>query len=215
MNRLVLMGAPGAGKGTQGKQLAQKLHIPIVSMGDLLREKKNENSSLGNQIKEIMAQGAYVPDEVVVAMLKERLGQQDCTDGFILDGFPRTVSQADTLDQMLEEMGIQLDAVLHIMVPKEKIVSRLTGRRICPACGREYHIEFNPSKNGDHCECEAGAELIQREDDTEATILKRLEVYAEHTTPLVDYYKRKELLKEINGVGTLPEVAERMQEALS
>lgn len=208
MPRLILMGPPGAGKGTQGKRVAAELHIPIISMGDLLRVKKNEASALGAQIKEIMAAGRYVPDEVVIEMIRERVTEEDCRDGYILDGFPRTVAQADALDRLTEDLGQALDLALLIEVPEEDLVRRLSGRRICPECGSEYHVEFRRPKRDMLCDHD-GAALIQREDDQEATIRKRLEVYLEHTTPLAEYYRRKGLLQVVNGVGAFDDVYAR------
>ncbi len=212
MPRLILMGPPGAGKGTQGKRIAAELRIPVVSTGDILREKKNEASEQGRQIREIMAEGRYVPDDVVIEMLRERISQNDCTDGFILDGFPRTVAQADALDHLLERLGTQLDGVVLIEVPKADLLGRLTGRRICSACGREYHTEFRPPASEGICDAD-GAALIQREDDKESTIRNRLDVYEQQTMPLVDYYRRKGTLRPIDGVGEFDEVFARAMAA--
>lgn len=208
MPRLILMGPPGAGKGTQGKRLAAELHIPIVSTGDILREKKNESSDLGRQIREIMAAGRYVPDEIVIQMLRERISQNDCADGFILDGFPRTVAQADALDLMLEQLGTKLDGVVLIQVHNEELLVRLTGRRICSKCGREYHVEFKPPAVDMICDA-CGSPLTQREDDRESTIRNRLAVYEEQTTPLIEYYRRKGTLRSVAGIGEFDEVFAR------
>lgn len=208
-----MVGPPGSGKGTQGKRLAADLHIPTISTGDLLREKKNDNSPLGRELKEIMAQGKLVPDDVIVGMIRERVQQADCSDGFILDGFPRTVAQADALDEMLENMNLRLSAVLHLEVDTDQLVRRLTGRRICANCGTEYHIEFKPPAQPGVCD-KCGGDLIQREDDQEATIRNRLAVYSEQTRPLVDYYARKGLLKSVDGLGSFDEVYARLRSAL-
>lgn len=213
MARLILIGPPGAGKGTQGKRLASELHIPIIVMGDLLREKRNENSALGAEIKSLMSEGKYVPDEVVIEIIQERITQEDCRDGFVLDGFPRTVGQADALDQLLEDLGLTLDAVVHLEVDHEELLRRITGRRICPTCKREYHVEFKPPQKDLVCD-EDGSQLIQREDDQEATFRKRLEVYEQHTTPLVDYYKRKGVLRTVDGNGSFDEVFRRIHEVV-
>jgi len=214
MTTVIMMGPPGAGKGTQGRRLSQQLGIPVVAMGDLLREKKNENSPLGKQLKQLMADGAYVPDEIVVGMLAERVGREDCRDGFILDGFPRTVGQADELDRMLEQQGRSLRAVLLLDVPAADLVERLSGRRICPQCKREYHVRFRPPQNDMRCDGDNAA-LIQRDDDHPETIRRRLQVYREQTEPLVAYYERKDLLRRVDGTGEFNQVYERLQEALA
>lgn len=208
MPQLILMGPPGAGKGTQGKRLAAELQIPIVSMGDILREKKNESSDLGRQIREIMAAGDYVPDDIVIEMLRERISQHDCTDGFLLDGFPRTVAQADALDHMLEQLGSKLDGVVLIQVPDEELLVRLTGRLICSACGLEYHVKFKPPAVNMVCDA-CGSPLLQREDDRESTIRNRLAIYKEQTSPLIEYYRRKGTLRTVDGVGGFDEVFAR------
>lgn len=208
MPRLIIMGPPGAGKGTQGKRVAADLGIPVVSTGDILREKKNEASELGRQIRAIMAEGRYVSDEIVIEMLRERISQSDCADGFILDGFPRTVAQADALDHLLERLGTRLNGVVLIEVPKQDLLVRLTGRRICSKCGREYHVEFRPPVVEGVCDAD-GASLVQREDDKESTIRNRLDVYEQQTMPLIDYYRRKGTLRPIDGVGEFDDVFAR------
>ncbi|RMF13461.1 MAG: adenylate kinase [Candidatus Dadabacteria bacterium] len=211
---IVLMGAPGAGKGTQGKRLAADLGIPTISMGDILRAKKEEDSDLGRELRAIMAEGRYVPDDIVIQMIRERISQPDCSKGFILDGFPRTTAQAEALDRMLEELGLQLTAVLMLDVDEDEVVERLSGRRIAPSSGREYHIRFKPPKTPG-VDDETGEPLIQREDDREDTIRKRLEVYRQQTTPVVDYYRARGVLEEIDGSGDFDEIYGRIQEALA
>ncbi len=210
---LIFLGPPGAGKGTQAKKLVQLLGIPQISTGDILREKRKEDSPLGRQIREIMASGKLVPDEIVIEIVKERLSQPDCEKGFILDGFPRTIPQAEALDKVLEEMGKKLDAVVYIEVPEEELIKRISGRRVCEKCGEEYHIIFKPPKVEGVCD-KCGGKLIQREDDKEEVVKKRIEVYNESTAPLIDYYEKKGLLKRINGVAPMEEVFESIKRAL-
>ena len=210
---LIFLGPPGAGKGTQAKKLVELLGIPQISTGDILREKKKEDSPLGKQIREIMAQGKLVPDEIVVEIVKERLAKPDCEKGFILDGFPRTIPQAEALDKVLEEMGKKLDAVVYIEVPEEELIKRISGRRVCEKCGQEYHIIYKPPKVEGVCD-KCGGRLIQREDDKEEVVRKRIEVYNESTAPLIDYYEKKGLLKRINGVASMDEVFESIKRAL-
>jgi adenylate kinase len=210
---LVLLGPPGAGKGTQGKLLAQRLGVPFIGMGDLLRQKVEENSSLAQELREIMAKGSYVPDETVIRILEERIESPDAREGFILDGFPRTVAQADALDQLLERQGKTLDGMIYLNLSAQEIIRRLSGRRVCKSCKKEYHIEFLPPRREGICDL-CGGQLIQREDDREETILKRLKVFEEQTTPLIEYARRKRILKEVSGEGKLEEVTGRILEAL-
>ena len=207
---LILLGAPGAGKGTQAKRLVAEFRIPQISTGDILRAKRKERGELARKLDEIMAAGQLVPDETVIAIIEERLRDDDCRDGFILDGFPRTVAQADALDQGLEKMGRRLGHVLLIDVPMEMLVERLTGRRICKACGYEFHVSFKPPAAEGVCD-ECGGELIQREDDTEEVIRRRLQEYEEKTSPLIDYYTRKGLLRRIDGTGEMDAVTARIR----
>ena len=211
---IVLMGAPGAGKGTQGKRLAADIGIPTISMGDILRAKKEEDSDLGRELRTIMAEGRYVPDEIVIQMIRERIAASDCDKGFILDGFPRTTGQAEALDRMLADLGLELTAVLMLDVDEDEVVERLSGRRIAPSSGREYHIRFKPPKTPG-VDDETGEPLVQREDDREETIRKRLEVYREQTTPVIDYYRAQGVLETVNGSGEFDEIYDRMQEALT
>ncbi|KKM12652.1 adenylate kinase [Clostridiales bacterium PH28_bin88] len=196
--RLLLMGPPGAGKGTQAEVLTSKLEVPHISTGDMFRKAIKEGTELGRKAKEYMDAGQLVPDEVTIGIVRERLNEPDCAKGFLLDGFPRTVPQAEALDRILASTGRGLDAVLNIEVPREKLVDRLTGRRVCRACGATYHVLFNPPKAGgvcDHC----GGELYQRSDDTVETVENRLDVYERQTAPLIAYYRDKGLLQSING----------------
>lgn len=195
---LLIMGPPGGGKGTQCEVLTKELNITHISTGDMFRENVKAGTELGKKAKEYMEAGQLVPDELVVAMVKDRLSKPDCANGFLLDGFPRTIPQAEALDVALGEMGIKLDAVLNIAVPREKLLDRLTGRRVCRSCGATYHVIFNPPAEEGKCG-KCGGELYQRSDDTEATVNQRLDVYEAQTAPLIDYYAKQGLLKETDG----------------
>lgn len=211
--RIILLGPPGAGKGTQAAMLVEKLHIPHISTGDMFRQAIKEGTPLGKKAKEFMDAGQLVPDEVTVGIVKERVGQEDCREGFLLDGFPRTVAQAEVLDTILDEIGSALDATVSIEVPREKLVTRLTGRRVCKKCGATYHLEFNPPEKAGVCG-KCSGELIQRSDDTEETVLNRLNVYEKQTAPLINYYKEKGLLKEIDGDGPIDQVMVKIGQGL-
>jgi len=195
---LLIMGPPGAGKGTQAEMLVKELAITHISTGDMFRNAIKEGTEMGKKAKEYMDRGELVPDEVVVGMVKDRLSQPDCAKGFLLDGFPRTLPQARALDETLQSMGIKLDGVINIDVPRERLMARLTGRRVCKNCGASYHILFNPPQTPGKCNA-CGGELYQRSDDNEEAVANRLDVYAAQTQPLIDYYKEKGLLKNING----------------
>lgn len=196
--KLLIMGPPGAGKGTQAEVLVKELNITHISTGDMFRAAIKEGTEMGKKAKEYMDKGELVPDSVVVGMVKERLSQPDCAKGFLLDGFPRTVAQAESLDETLKSMGITLDGVINIAVPREKLMDRLTGRRICRSCGASYHVIFNkPQVEGKCNSC--GGELYQRSDDNEVAVGNRLDVYEAQTQPLIDYYSKQGLLKNING----------------
>ena len=195
--QLILMGAPGAGKGTQAAKLVKKYGIPQISTGDMFRAAIKDGTELGKKAKSFMDAGQLVPDEVTVGIVKERLSKADCAKGFILDGFPRTVEQADALTKILSELGLKLTAVLNIHVPTEDLVERAVGRRICRNCGATYHVKFNPPK-GTVCD-ECGGELYQRADDNAETMAKRLSVYEASTKPLIDYYKAAGVYKEVDG----------------
>lgn len=208
---LVFLGAPGAGKGSQAVRLAKELDIPQVSTGDMLREARASGSDLGKKAAEFMDKGALVPDEVVVGLVKERLQKPDAEKGFILDGFPRTAAQADTLLTMLGGMGRKIDHVVMLDVGEQVLVARLSGRRSCPECKTPYHVEFTPPKEENKCD-DCGVELVWREDDREESVRQRLVVYNEQTKPLIDFFKEKGLLRPVEGEGTVQEVYERVLE---
>ena len=191
---LILLGAPGAGKGTQAEVICEKLKIPAISTGNIIREALKNGTELGQKAKAYMDAGALVPDEVVIAIIKERLSQEDCKNGFILDGFPRTVPQAEALDAM----GVVIHKVLDIEVPDETIQKRLSGRRVCESCGASYHVDFKPSSKGEMCD-KCGGKLVIRKDDQPETVKERLKVYHESTEPLCDYYKKAGKLTVIEG----------------
>ena len=196
--KLVLLGPPGAGKGTQAAGIIKKYNIPHISTGDIFRKNIGEGTELGKKAKEYMDKGLLVPDELVVAIVKDRLSEDDCKQGFLLDGFPRTVCQADSLDIELKGLGYSLDRVLNIDVDKEELIERAVGRRICKDCGATYHIKFNPTKQEGKCDA-CGGDLYQRDDDTTETVTKRIEVYLEQTQPLIDYYTKKGILSNVDG----------------
>lgn len=212
--RLVLLGPPGAGKGTQARMLEKRLGVPQVASGDLLRTAVRKKTALGREAKRFMDKGALVPDDLVLKLVEERLSQPDAASGFILDGFPRTVAQAETLSAMLKTAGQrQLDKVVAIMVPDEEIVKRISGRRTCKNCGAMYHLIYDPPRNHNLCNS-CNGELYQRDDDAEDTVRMRLEVYAATMRPLLEYYDRAGLLKQIDGIGRPEEIQQRIVEAL-
>lgn len=211
--RIILLGPPGAGKGTQAKDLVNKYGIPQISTGDILRKNLAEKTPLGIEAKKFMDKGELVPDSVVVGIVKERLKEADCKPGYILDGFPRTVPQAEALDAALADMKTPLDRVLSIEVPDEELVKRLSGRRTCRSCQEGYHVMFKKPKAEGKCD-KCGGELYQRDDDKEEAIKNRLKVYQSSTAPLIDYYKGKGLLRSINGVGAMGDILQRMVTAL-
>ncbi|RMF42707.1 MAG: adenylate kinase [Deltaproteobacteria bacterium] len=204
---LILLGPPGAGKGTQAKMLIDRFGIPQISTGDMLRAAVAAGTELGLKAKACMDSGALVPDEVVIGIVGERLAQADCDKGFILDGFPRTVAQADALKQTLGQLGKSLDAVISLEVDTEALVERLTGRRTCRACGQGFHVRFDPPAKEGVCDA-CGGELYQRDDDREETIRKRLDVYQEQTSPLIEYYQQEGLLAAIDGMQDISVVQE-------
>lgn len=196
---LILVGAPGSGKGTQAKRLLEEFGLPQISTGDILRQAKHEGTPLGVQAKEYMDAGRLVPDELIVEIIRERLGQPDTRSGFVLDGFPRTLAQAKTLDEMLRDIGAELSRVLVMDVPEETIVGRITGRRSCRSCGAVYHVEFSPPAREGACD-RCGAEaLYQREDDTEDKVRVRLEAYADQTAEVIPFYEEKGLVVRLDG----------------
>jgi adenylate kinase len=210
MSRLVMLGPPGAGKGTQAKRLSSALGIPQVSTGDMLRAAKKAGTELGKQAEKFMSAGELVPDEVVVGIVRERLADADCANGFILDGFPRTVPQAQALD----EAGVVLDVVVDVAVAAELLVERVTGRLSCGGCGAMYHSKYNAPAKADVCDS-CGSALYVRRDDTEEVFGSRLAAYEKMTAPLAAFYAEKGLLKQIDGVGSLDEVQTRLAAAIS
>lgn len=211
--KLMIMGPPGAGKGTQAERLVKDLNITHISTGDMFRAAIKEGTEMGKKAKEYMDKGQLVPDEVVVGMVIERLSQPDCTKGFLLDGFPRTLDQANSLSGSLEDMGIKLDGVINIAVPRERLMARLTGRRVCKQCGASFHVVFNAPKIDGICDS-CGGELYQRTDDNEETVSSRLNVYEAQTQPLIDYYNERGLLLDINGDQDINLVLKEVREAL-
>lgn len=210
---IVFLGPPGAGKGTQAKILIERYGIPQISTGDMLREHRAKGTELGKKAQEYMDKGQLVPDEIILDMVKERLSQPDCEKGFILDGFPRTVAQAEALDRILSEMGKKLDFALALVVPDELLIERLTGRRTCKNCGMMYHIKYKPPKVEGICDL-CGGELYQRPDDNEETVRNRLKVYHESTAPLIDYYKSKGILREVDGSKSIEEITNQLIQIL-
>lgn len=207
--KLILLGPPGAGKGTQAKMLTERFSIPQISTGDILRAAVKDGTAMGLKAKAFMDAGGLVPDEVVVGIVRDRLQEVDCDNGFILDGFPRTVAQADALQVSLQAMGKELDRVISLDVDAEALVERLTGRRTCKDCGRGYHVKFDPPCETGICDACGGA-LFQRDDDREETIRKRLQVYADQTSPLISYYRDAGALMELDGMQPIPQVQEKM-----
>ncbi|MGQ9625605.1 MAG: adenylate kinase [Anaerolineae bacterium] len=210
---IVLLGAPGAGKGTQAKFLAEALGVPHVASGDLFREALKDETPLGLEAKKYMNQGLLVPDEITIAMVRERLSRPDCAGGVILDGFPRTLEQAKALDRTLAEEKRALEKVLYIKVSEEELLGRLSGRWICSQCQAVYHVRRNPPKKPGICD-KCGGELYQREDDRPETVRRRLEVYFAQTAPLIEYYAAKGLIVEINGEQEIEAVQAEMRRAL-
>jgi len=211
--RLILLGPPGAGKGTQAKLLVDRLEIPQVSTGDMLRAAVKDGTPLGREAKAYMDRGALVPDGVIIGLVRERLLQPDCARGYILDGFPRTVAQAEALGSTLEALRASLDHVLSLEVPPEDLVLRIAGRRTCRNCGAMYHVRFSPSKVEGRCDA-CGGPTYQRDDDREETVRRRLQVYTEQTAPLVSFYEARGLLRRVSGTGEIAEIFQRMTAAL-
>jgi adenylate kinase len=202
---LILLGAPGAGKGTQAKAIVEKYGIPQISTGDMLREAVAKGTELGKKAKEYMDAGKLVPDEVVIGIVKDRLQEKDTEKGFILDGFPRTLAQAEALDKMLSELGKNIDAVVNVTVPEEEVVKRIVNRRSCKNCGAVYHLIYKPPKEEGKCD-KCGGELYLRDDDKEETVRDRYSVYRSQTEPLIDYYGKKGLVKDVDGTKSIDEV---------
>ena len=210
---VILLGAPGVGKGTQGSLISKQFGIPQISTGDILRSEVKKSTELGKQAKKFMDKGELVPDDVIVGMMEHRIKESDCSNGFILDGFPRTVEQADALGRMLDKNNLDLNCALLIDVPEDVIIERLTGRRVCPNCGEVYHLKYNPPKNDNICD-KCGTKLIQRDDDKKETVKNRLDVYNRSTAPLINYYERKGKLIKIDGMGSIDNIFDNIKLAL-
>ncbi len=202
MRGIILLGAPGSGKGTQAKKLSASFSIPQISTGDILREAVKNGTEMGRQAKAFMDQGGLVPDEVVIGIVRDRLKAPDCEKGFILDGFPRTIPQAEALDRVVKELGKEISSVLSLDVDEEEILERLSGRRTCAGCGAMYHVRFNPPKEGQRCD-KCGNALLQRDDDKEETIRARLGNYKKSTEPLIDYYRGSGKIRSVKATGDI------------
>jgi adenylate kinase len=211
---IILLGPPGAGKGTQAKMLVDEYQIPQISTGDILRAAVKEGSPLGKEAKACMDKGELVPDSVVIGIVEERIQQPDCAKGYMLDGFPRTVPQAEALDGMLKNLSSQIDHVVSIEVANEELVGRLTGRRTCRDCGAGFHVMFDPPEKEGVCD-KCGGELYQRDDDNVETVTSRLEVYESQTKPLIDYYTARGKIRPVDGVGGIKEIFGRVTQVLS
>ena len=205
--KIVLLGPPGAGKGTQAKSISNRYSIPHISTGDIFRKNISEGTPLGIEAKSYMDKGQLVPDEVTINMVKDRLTWEDCKNGYLLDGFPRTVAQAEALEGFLADRNEKLDTALSIEVPSSFILERMTGIRVCPSCGASYHVKFNPPTKDGVCDV-CGSDIVQRKDDTEETVSERLEVYERQTQPLIDFYNNKNLLSTVDGTKAINEVFE-------
>ncbi len=212
MMDFILLGPPGAGKGTQAKLMIDKWNIPQVSTGDILRAAVREGTALGIEAKGFMDSGELVPDRVVIGIIAERLREEDAAEGFILDGFPRTIPQAEALQEILDDLGRNIDHVISIEVDDEELVTRLTGRRMCKGCGESFHVVFNPSDKEGVCD-RCSAELYQRDDDKEQTIRQRLAVYSDQTQPLIAFYEKQGKLRRIDGTGSIEEIFSRVVDA--
>ncbi|MCM1136710.1 MAG: adenylate kinase [Clostridium sp.] len=203
--KIIMLGAPGAGKGTQAKMIAEKYGVPHVSTGDIFRANIKNGTQLGMEAKKYMDEGLLVPDELTVKILLDRVAKDDCREGYVLDGFPRNIPQAEVLDKALDEIQDKLDYAIDVDVPDENIIKRMSGRRACPNCGDTYHVENVPPKKAGYCDS-CGTELILRDDDRPETVGKRLEVYHEQTQPLIDFYEKKGILKTVDGTAKMDDV---------
>ncbi|MCR5147526.1 MAG: adenylate kinase [Eubacterium sp.] len=212
--KIIMLGAPGAGKGTQAKMLAEKFNIPHISTGDIFRANIKEGTELGKKAKEYMDKGLLVPDELVVDLVMDRFKADDCKDGYILDGFPRTIPQAEELDKALAAVGEKMDYAINVDVPDENIVNRMSGRRACVGCGATYHIKYNPTKVEGICD-KCGKELILRDDDKPETVLNRLKVYHDQTQPLIDYYGKAGIVRDVDGTVDMNDVFSAILDILS
>jgi len=211
---LILLGPPMSGKGTQAARLTQLLGIPQISSGDLFRDNIKNQTNLGLEAKKYMDRGDLVPDEITIGMVKERLHREDCLEGALLDGFPRTIPQAETLDEILAGVDASLAVVISIAVPEDVLVERASGRRICRTCGQSYHLKFDPPKESGKCDKDGG-ELYQREDDKAETVRQRLAVYQAQTSPLAEFYRARGILQEVNGDQLIDNVAEDIQQVIN
>ncbi|MCI9361934.1 MAG: adenylate kinase [Hungatella sp.] len=203
--KLIMLGAPGAGKGTQAKMIAKKYQIPHISTGDIFRANIKSQTELGMKAKSFMDQGMLVPDEITIGMLMDRIKEPDCAGGYVLDGFPRTIPQAESLTKALSDMGTAVDYAVNVDVPDDNIIGRMSGRRACLNCGATYHVAFNPPKTENVCNI-CGQNLVLREDDKPETVKKRLDVYHQQTQPLIDYYKKAGVLVEVDGTQNMEDV---------
>ncbi len=211
--KIIMLGAPGAGKGTQAKQIADKYSIPHISTGDIFRANLKAGTELGKKAKEYMDQGLLVPDELTCDLVMDRIGQDDCKNGFVLDGFPRTIPQAEALDSALAKISQSMDYAIDVDVPDENIVNRMSGRRACLNCGATYHIVSIPTKVEGICD-RCGSQVVLRDDDQPETVKKRLDVYHEQTQPLIDYYKKQNILKTVDGTQPMEKVFDAIVEIL-
>lgn len=211
--KIIMLGAPGAGKGTQAKRIAEKYNIPHISTGDIFRANIKNGTELGKKAKTYMDQGALVPDELVVDLVVDRVAQDDAKNGYVLDGFPRTIPQAEALDAALAKMNDKVDYAIDVDVPDENIINRMSGRRACVSCGGTYHVVFNPTKVENVCDA-CGGELVLRDDDKPETVKKRLTVYHDQTQPLIDYYGKKKILKSVDGTKDMDEVFQEIVKIL-
>lgn len=203
--KIIMLGAPGAGKGTQAQMIADKYNIPHISTGDIFRANIKNGTELGKKAKEYMDQGQLVPDELTVQLLLDRVKNDDCKEGYVLDGFPRTIPQANVLDEELSKLGDHVDFSINVDVPDENIIHRMSGRRACLKCGATYHVDYIPPKKDGICDT-CGSDLVQRDDDKPETVKKRLEVYHDQTQPLIDYYDKKNILRTVDGTKDMKEV---------